>query len=507
MSASFILVIITAYFLLLFLISQVTGRSADEATFFRGNKSSPWYLVAFGMIGASLSGVTFISVPGWVGTQQMVYMQMVLGYLAGYFVISRVLMPIYYKLNLTSIYGYLETRFGLTSYRTGALFFILSRVIGASFRMFLVAMVLDFFVVDELAKDLGYVEGAPFWLTVAVSILLIWIYTFRGGIKTVVWTDTLQTLAMLLAVGVTVWLIIGELDLSFGEMFSAIGDSGYGKMFDWDVSSSKFFPKQFLSGMFIAIVMTGLDQDMMQKNLTCKTLKDAQKNMEVFSIVLIFVNLIFLAMGALLYMYGTSKGLIAMEEGKLLMQDASGTMVAGGTDKLFPFLALGHLPVWVGSLFVIGLIAAAYSSADSALTALTTSFCVDILDFEKKTAMGNRRQTRTLVHLGFSVLLFIVILGFYMIDDTAVIAMIFTVAGYTYGPLLGLFSFGLFTNMRPIDRWVPVVCLIAPLVSFGLNFLADGWFGFSILLVNGGLTFLGLLLLSIGFPQEELDEI
>ncbi|HHG86255.1 MAG TPA: hypothetical protein ENJ82_16010 [Bacteroidetes bacterium] len=259
--------------------------------------------------------------------------------------------------------------------------------------------------------------------------------------------------------------------------------------------------------MFIAIVMTGLDQDMMQKNLTCKTLKDAQKNMEVFSIVLIFVNLIFLAMGALLYMYGTSKGLIAMEEGKLLMQDASGTMVAGGTDKLFPFLALGHLPVWVGSLFVIGLIAAAYSSADSALTALTTSFCVDILDFEKKTAMGNRRQTRTLVHLGFSVLLFIVILGFYMIDDTAVIAMIFTVAGYTYGPLLGLFSFGLFTNMRPIDRWVPVVCLIAPLVSFGLNFLADGWFGFSILLVNGGLTFLGLLLLSIGFPQEELDEI
>lgn len=505
MSAGLILGIIVAYFVLLFVISVVTGRSADEETFFRGNKSSPWYLVAFGMIGASLSGVTFISVPGWVGTQQMVYMQMVFGYLVGYFVISRVLMPIYYRLNLTSIYGYLETRFGVISYRTGAAFFLLSRVIGASFRMFLVAMVLDFFVVDELAKGMGYAEGAPFWITVAISILLIWVYTFRGGIKTVVWTDTLQTLAMLLAVGVTVWVIKEELGFSFGEMFTAIGESGYAKMFDFDLSSPKFFPKQFLSGMFIAIVMTGLDQDMMQKNLTCKTLKDAQKNMETFSVVLIFVNLVFLAMGALLYMYGTSKGVISMEDGAFMMQGSDGVMVEAGTDKLFPFLALHHLPAGISILFVIGLIAAAYSSADSALTALTTSFCVDILDFEKKPDIANRRQLRTWVHLGFSLLLFLVILAFYLVDDTAVIALIFKAAGYTYGPLLGLYAFGLFTKLRPADKWVPLVCLAAPVLSFGLDLLVNGWFGFAILLVNGMLTFLGLLLLSAMAPGEAVE--
>lgn len=497
MSPTLILGIIGGYFALLFVLSLITGRKADEATFFRGNKASPWYLVAFGMIGASLSGVTFISVPGWVGTQQFVYMQIVLGYLAGYIVISRVLMPIYYRLNLTSIYGYLEERFGPVAYKTGSLFFILSRVIGAAFRLFLVAMVLDVFVVDALAVEMGYPEGAPFWMTVAVSILLIWIYTFRGGIKTVVWTDTLQTLAMLLAVGFGVWAITDEMGMGLGEMISTVAKSDYSGIFVWDWTDTKFFPKQFITGMFIAIVMTGLDQDMMQKNLTCKTLKDAQKNMETFSVVLIFVNLVFLTLGALLYIYGTQQGLVSMEEGKLAMMDSGGQMVAGGTDQLFPYLALNHLPAAIGVLFVVGLVAAAYSSADSALTALTTSFCVDILNFEKKEVTANRRTTRNLVHVGFSVLLFFVILIFYLINDQAVISAIFTAAGYTYGPLLGLFSFGLFTKMRPTDKLVPLVCIAAPLVSYLLNMAVDGWFGFAILLVNGGVTFLGLVLLTL----------
>ncbi|MEM0995841.1 MAG: sodium:solute symporter [Bacteroidota bacterium] len=503
MSPTLILSIIGGYFGLLFVVSLITGRNADEATFFRGNKASPWYLVAFGMIGASLSGVTFISVPGWVGTQQFAYMQMVFGYLAGYIVISRVLMPMYYRMNLTSIYGYLEERYGLAAYRTGAVFFLLSRVIGAAFRLYLVALVLDLFVIDALAVEWGYPDGAPFWLTVAVSILLIWVYTFRGGIKTVVWTDTLQTLAMLLAVGFAVWAIKEEMGLSLGEMVQTVTDSEYSSIFVWDWANVRFFPKQFLSGMFIAIVMTGLDQDMMQKNLTCKTLKDAQKNMETFSVVLIFVNLVFLTLGALLYIYGTQQGLVSMEGDTFMTLSSSGEMVKSGTDILFPYLALNHLPTAIGVLFVLGLIAAAYSSADSALTALTTSFCVDILDFEKKAPDAGRRRTRNLVHVGFSVLLFFVILTFYAINNEAVIAAIFTAAGYTYGPLLGLYAFGLFTKMRPADRLIPVVCIASPILSYLLNLLVGGWFGFAILLVNGGVTFVGLWLLAV-LGREEL---
>ncbi|MEM7037272.1 MAG: sodium:solute symporter, partial [Bacteroidota bacterium] len=346
--------------------------------------------------------------------------------------------------------------------------------------------------------------GFPFWATVLSSIFLIWIYTFRGGIKTVVWTDTLQTAAMLLAAGITIWVIKDKMGMGLGEMVGAISDSGYAKIFDWDPASGGFFVKQFLTGMFIAIVMTGLDQDMMQKNLTCKTLKEAQKNMETFSVVLVFVNIAFLALGALLYMYGTQAGAISVVDGDLFLSDGAGGMIEAGTDQLFPHLALNYLPPAIGIFFIVGLIAAAYSSADSALTALTTSFCVDILDFEKRQDDESRRkQTRMLVHVGFSLVLFATILVFHLINDDAVISSIFTAAGYTYGPLLGLYAFGMLTKFRPVDSLVPVVCIVSPILCFGINELTAGWFGFSILLVNGAVTFLGLLLLHFINPDKD----
>lgn len=494
MSPSYILIPIALYFVVLFVISLVTGKKADEETFFRGNRSSPWYVVAFGMVGASLSGVTFISVPGWVGTQQFAYMQMVLGYLVGYLVIAYVLMPLYYRLNLTSIYKYLEQRFGPVAYKTGASFFLLSRILGASFRLFLVAMVLDAFVLTE--ELLGW--DVPFWAAVAISIALIWVYTFRGGIKTVVWTDTLQTLFMLVGAGITVYFIIDAMDLGgIGGAWEAVQESGMSKTWFFDVDSKYYFWKQFLGGAFIAIVMTGLDQDMMQKNLTCKTLKDAQKNILSFSTVLIIVNFGFLLLGALLFMYGQSTGVITFEEGKLaLLNGTTGAMESAGTDKLFPFLALNHLPAVVGVTFILGLIAAAYSSADSALTALTTSFCIDFLGFEKKEDGKWKKKTRGNVHIGMSVVLFIAILIFHLVNDTAVIAAIFVAATYTYGPLLGLYAFGLFTKLRVHDHLVPVVAILSPIALYLINYFTDNWLGFATLIANGALTFLGMLLIT-----------
>lgn len=480
--------LIGAYFVVLFLISLWTGRKADDETFFRGKKSSPWYLVAFGMIGASLSGVTFISVPGWVGTQQFAYMQMVLGYFVGYIVIAYVLMPLYYRKNLTSIYKYLEERFGTMTYKTGASFFLLSRILGASFRLFLVAMVLDKFVMSQL--------GVPFIVTVSISIGLIWVYTYRGGIKTVVWTDTLQTLFMLLAAGITMYTIMDQMELnSLGAVWDRVADSGYGKTWFWDVSNKYFFGKQFVAGAFIAIAMTGLDQDMMQKNLTCRTLKDAQLNMVSLSVVLIVVNLGFLLLGALLFIYGDTTGMTSFVDGELLVREG-GKMVEARTDELFPYLALNHLDsVLVVVMFVIGLVAAAYSSADSALTALTTSFCIDFLNFEERKDEFWKKKTRNYVHLGMSGVLFVAILIFHQVNNSAVIGAIFTAATYTYGPLLGLYAFGLFTKFKVHDQYVPIVAVLSPVLLYCLNLFTDNWLGFATLPANGAFTFIGLCFL------------
>ena len=471
MKPEYIILLIVAYFSVLILISYLTGKSADNRTFFKANNSSPWYLVAFGMIGASLSGVTFISVPGWVEGQNMSYFQMVLGYVVGYAVIGLVLLPLYYRLNLTSIYTYLEDRFGKCSYKTGASFFLLSRTIGAAFRLFLVANVLQIILFDAY--------GIPFWITVSITILLIWLYTFKGGIKTIVWTDTLQTLFMLIAVGVCIYTISDEMEIS--NIFSYVADSELSKTFFFDdVNAGNYFWKRFLAGAFVAIVMTGLDQDMMQKNLTCRNLKDAQKNMFWFTIVLVIVNFFFLALGVLLTDYAQQNGIDAHK------------------DQLFPIIATkGNLGLATAIFFLLGLIAAAYSSADSALTSLTTSFSIDILEIDKKKDKKEQEKTRKKIHILFSFILIATILVFkYFIADESVIAKIFTFANYTYGPLLGLYAFGLFTKLKVKDKMVPFICLVSPFLTFSINYLALEYigfdFGFSLLILNGLLTFIGL---------------
>ena len=471
MKPEYIILLIVAYFSVLILISYLTGKSADNRTFFKANNSSPWYLVAFGMIGASLSGVTFISVPGWVEGQNMSYFQMVLGYVVGYAVIGLVLLPLYYRLNLTSIYTYLDDRFGKYSYKTGASFFLLSRTIGAAFRLFLVANVLQIILFDAY--------GIPFWITVSITILLIWLYTFKGGIKTIVWTDTLQTLFMLIAVGVCIYTISDEMEIS--NIFSYVADSELSKTFFFDdVKAGDYFWKRFLAGAFVAIVMTGLDQDMMQKNLTCRNLKDAQKNMFWFTIVLVIVNFFFLALGVLLTDYAQQNGIDAHK------------------DELFPIIATkGNLGLATAIFFLLGLIAAAYSSADSALTSLTTSFSIDILEIDKKKDKNEQEKTRKKIHILFSFILIATILVFkYFIADESVIAKIFTFANYTYGPLLGLYAFGLFTNLKVKDKMVPFICLASPFLTFSINYLALEYigfdFGFSLLILNGLVTFIGL---------------
>ncbi|MFQ3306259.1 MAG: SSS family solute:Na+ symporter [Polaribacter sp.] len=471
MKPLYIILLIVIYFSVLMLISYITGKAADNKTFFKANNSSPWYLVAFGMIGASLSGVTFISVPGWVEGQNMSYFQMVLGYVVGYAVIGLVLLPLYYRLNLTSIYTYLENRFGKYSYKTGASFFLLSRTIGAAFRLFLVANVLQVILFDAY--------GVPFWVTVSITILLIWLYTFKGGIKTIVWTDTLQTLFMLIAVGVCIYTISDEMEIS--NIFSYVADNDLSKTFFFeDLNAGNYFWKRFLAGAFIAIVMTGLDQDMMQKNLTCRNLKDAQKNMFWFTIVLVIVNFFFLALGVLLTDYAQQNGIEAHK------------------DELFPIIATkGTLGLATAIFFLLGLIAAAYSSADSALTSLTTSFSIDILEIDKQEDKKSQEKTRKKIHILFSFILIATILIFkYFIADESVIAKIFTFANYTYGPLLGLYAFGLFTKLKVKDKMVPFICLVSPFLTFLINYLAlesFGFdFGFSLLILNGLITFIGL---------------
>jgi len=484
LTPTIIISVIGLYFLVLIAISYFTSKGADTESFFTADKQSPWFVVAFGMIGASLSGVTFISIPGKVGADghnmDFSYMQVVFGFLVGYFIIAKVLMPIYYSRNLTSIYTYLEERFGNNAYKLGAFYFLISRVVGASFRLYLVAIVFN---------AIGGMTGLeiPFWVFVMLTIMLIWIYTFKGGLKTIVWTDTLQTAFMLIAVVFTIYSISGALGKNFSGLVELVSTSDYSQMFFFDKGfedPNNFF-KQFISGIFMAIVMTGLDQDMMQKNLSCKSLKDAQKNMYWFTVVLVFVNLLFLTLGALLYIYAASLGVETPEK----------------SDLLFPTLALKHLPMTVGLFFILGLVAAAYSSADSALTALTTSFCVDFLGFNKNKIQENKKKkTRTIVHIGFSILLFVLILVFNTFNDDAIITQLFIYSGYTYGPILGLFSFGIMTQWKVDNNWkIIAVCLLAPFITyfFNINDLFIGFkLGFLIILLNGILTFLGLWLIS-----------
>ena len=480
LSAATILTIIVGYFLVLIAISLFSSRGADNQDFFNASKQSPWYLVAIGMIGASLSGVTFISVPGWVADTQFSYMQMVFGYLLGYLIIGTILMPMYYKMNLTSIYTYLEDRFGVFSYKTGAGFFLISRTVQASFRLYLVAIVLYEFVLSSF--------GISFPLTVAITILLIWVYTFNGGIKTIVLTDVLQTLFMLTAVIITILTIAKAMNLSLGNVIMQIKQSDYSQIFFFEGGwgDNQNFFKRFLAGASIAVVMTGLDQDMMQKNLSCKNIDEAQKNMFWFSIILVFANILFLALGVLLYQYA----------------DVIGMAIPEKKDLLFPTLALNHMSTSIGVVFILGLIAAAYSSADSALTSLTTSFCVDFLGFENSTKSDiDKRRTRIFVHLAFSFLLLIVITIFYHINDDAVISQIFRVAGYTYGPLLGLYAVGFFTKRKVRDNLVPWICLLSPVLTYLINANSEAWlggyvFGFELLILNGMITAIGLLITS-----------
>jgi SSS family transporter len=477
MNPQIVLVVISCYFLLLFLLSWFTSRKISADTFFTGDRQSPWFLVAFGMIGASLSGVTFISVPGEVGNSNFFYFQVVLGYTLGYFTIAKVLLPLYYRLNLVSIYSYLEDRFGFWSYKTGAFFFILSRTLGSSLRVFLVASVLQLILFDSL--------GIPFWVSVLITVGLIWLYTHRGGIKTVVWTDTLQTFFMLAAVVVCIILIGNELNFEgVKDYFTAVSNDPRSKIFNWDWKAGTNFFKQFISGAFITIVMTGLDQDMMQKNLTCKNIGDAQKNMFWFTIILVFVNLLFLSLGVMLYLYSETNGI----------------SLPAKTDELFPMLATQHFSAFAGIVFVLGITAAAYSSADSTLTALTTSFCIDFLELERKYPAEKRVSIRKKVHLVFTFVMFLVILLFYWINDQSVINSVFIIAGYTYGPLLGLYSFGLFTKWQVQDRWVPYIAVAAPVFAYIISSNSESWFwgykfGFEVLILNGLLMFTGLFLL------------
>lgn len=463
---------------LLFVISFITSRGADNESYFIGNRQSPWFVVAYGMIGASLSGVTFISIPGEVGNSHFSYMLIVFGYLIGYFVIANVLIPLYYKLRLTSIYTYLEQRFGASSYKTGAFFFLVSRVIGASFRMFLVVNVLQLFVFD--------VWNVPFAVTVSGFMVLMVLYTYRGGIKTIIWTDTLQTTFMLVGVIVSIFLIKDELGFTFSQLIEKVSISEYSQMIDFEWSGRNYYLKQFVSGAFIAIVMTGLDQDMMQKNLSCKNEKEAKKNIYWMSLSLVPVNFIFLFLGAVLYIYAETKGIAIPER----------------TDNLFPVIAINHLSPLAGIVFFIGLISAAYSSADSALTSLTTSFSVDFLGIQKRNDLSEKRKTRikNIVHISIAMLIVVVIIVFRAINDDSVISKLFTIAGYTYGPLLGLFFFGMFTKYEIKDKWVPVVAVLAPLLSYIISDNSQEWlwgykFGFELLIVNGALTFLGLYML------------
>ena len=468
-----IVITILAYFIIILLISRFTTKRTDNSTFYRGNQRSPWYMVAFGMIGASISGITFVSVPGMVILSNMTYLQMCIGFIFGYFAVAFLLLPVYYKFNLTTIYSYLQDRLGKRSYKTGASFFLLSKMTGAAVRFYVVCIILQKFVLDGI--------GVPFPITVIVMVCLIWLYTRRGGIKTLVWTDTFQTLCMFVALILILFEVISDLHLSVSEAVVAIAHDAHSQVFLWDnwISKQNFW-KQFLSGIFIVIVMTGLDQDMMQKNLTCKNLRDAQKDMCSYGFAFVPANLLFLSLGILLLM-------LAHQEGIALPKQS---------DNLLPmFAASGKLGDTVVILFTIGVVAAAFSSADSALTALTTSFCVDICNQPKN------EHLRKKAHIGIAVLFTLFILAFKAVNSTSVIDAIYILCSYTYGPLLGLFAYGLLTHRKVSDKWVPYICILSPIICLTLNItvstMTSYTFGYELLMLNGCLTFLGLYLSSI----------
>ncbi|MEI6881345.1 MAG: sodium:solute symporter [Bacteroidota bacterium] len=478
MSPYIILSSVVGYFALLLLIAWYTSRNASSDSYFIGNKQSPWYIVAFGLIGDSLSGVTFISVPGAVGTNQFSYMQMVLGYVIGYLVISQLLLPLYYRLNLTSIYSYLHQRFGTSSQKSGSFFFLVSRLVGAAFRLYIALIVLDVYFFSSF--------HIPFALSAAIVIALILLYTYKGGIKTLVWTDTLQSGFLLLGVIFSIYFVCKELHLNLAETIVAVKQSPYSQIFFFDDWMSKnHFIKQFMGGMFIAIVMTGLDQNMMQKNLSCRSLGDAQKNIRWFSVVVVFINLLFVSLGALLYLYAQQNGL----------------NIPAKTDQLFPSIALNNVGGVGAIVFILGITAATFSSADSVLTTLTTSFCIDFLGYDEKHETVTLKRNRQFIHIGFAVLLLLLIVLFKELNNDAVINQVFKFAGYTYGPLLGMFAFGLFSKRFVMDKWVPFICLVSPIVCYVLDTNSKEWFGGyqfgnELLIANGLITFVGLMIIS-----------
>ena len=498
MSPTLLFSFVLGYFLLLLIVAYYTSRNSNNDSFFIGNRSSNWMLVAFGMVGTSLSGVTFVSVPGTVGLGGFGYFQVVIGYFLGYFVVAFVLLPIYYKTHLTSIYNYLLQRFNFTSYKTGALFFIISRTLGATARLYLVINILQLFILDTM--------GVPFMVTTLIILLMILLYTFEGGVKTIVFTDTLQTSFMLIGLIVCVGYIISQLNFSVGEAWSTLTAQGYTKMINTDYNSGGFFLKSILGGAFITIAMTGLDQEMMQKNISVRTLKDSQKNMITLSFLQGIVVFIFLTLGGLLYLYGINLGggfEQVMVEGKqqtqFLLDDKN---IIG--DNIFPQIAFNYLPPIIGIIFIIALISALFPSADGALTALTSSFCIDILGIKRNENLSEaqRKKIRLIVHFSLAAVFFICVMVFKWIDNKSIIDIILKLAGYTYGPLLGLFSFGILTKRRVPNGWVvPFICLLAPALCLVIDERSVLWLGgykigIELLIINGLLTFLGLWVVS-----------
>lgn len=483
MQSIYVLIVVAVYLGMLMLISYLTGKKGvDNDAFFRANRQSQWYVVAFGMIGTSISGVTFISVPGWVRSIDMTYMQMVFGFFAGYLVIAYILLPLYYRLNLTTIYGYLDTRFGKKSYKTGAWFFLLSKIVGAAARLYLVAFILQSLVFDAL--------GVPFVVTVIGIIFIIWMYSYRSGIKTIIWTDWLQTLLFITALILIVWQLASRMNLDFAGVITAVKESPHSRIFvfdDW-ASTQNFF-KQFFSGMFITIVMTGLDQDQMQKNLTCKNLKDAQKNVISYGFAFTPMNFLFLSLGVLILLFA--------EQNNILLPDVA--------DQILPFIASNHLGSIALGVFIVGIVAAAFSSADSALTALTTSYCVDILGMNnnenKLEVEKSNIRTRKLTHLVISVIFLAIIMIIYAIGSDSIIDAIYRIASYTYGPLLGLYLLGLYTKLKPKDAWVPYVAMLSPILCFAIEVAMMHFYsykmGYEMLLINGLITVIGLWVISV----------
>lgn len=491
-----IILCVLVYFAALYIIARITSKNATNASYFVGNKSSKWWVVAYGMVGTSLSGVTFMSVPGKVGAGHFTYFELVLGFFVGYMVVAFVLLPLYYRMNLSSIYGYLKERLGIKSYRTGAGFFILSRTMGATLRTYLVINTLQFFLAPA---------GLFYYILISVVIMaMILLYTYEGGVKSIVWTDLLQTSFMLLALVVVVFYIMNDLGLSFGSMYAELTKNNYNEIFIFDVLKGNYFLKALIGGAFITITMTGMDQEMMQKNISCKNIGEAQKNMVTFSFILVAVNFIFLILGGLLYLYATHYSI----------------QVPALSDELFPMIAMNYLPGIISIIFMIGLISALFPSADGALTALTSSFCIDILGIQENKNLDEKAaiKLRQKVHLGFTLLFLVLVILFKILNHQALIDILFEVAGYTYGPLLGLFMFGILTRRSVMDRWVPLVCFISPVLCYILNIFVNrpawvaNWQGLNdllpvlaknhyvigteMILINGLITFAGLLLIS-----------